>query len=61
MSKKKERTLSREQIRLLIHFQWLQSISAGDATRSINSAYGSGVSNIQSEKCSVVFKKICLV
>jgi hypothetical protein len=29
--KEKEKTLKREQIRLLLHFQWLQGITAGDA------------------------------
>jgi len=35
-----KKTLNREQIRLLIHFQWLQQISIGDAWRAINNAYG---------------------
>jgi transposase len=39
--KEKEKTLKREQIRLLLHFQWLQGITAGDARRAINNAYGS--------------------
>jgi histone-lysine N-methyltransferase SETMAR len=39
--KGKDKILTREQIRLLLHFQWLQDISAGDARRAINNAYGS--------------------
>ena len=37
----KKKTLNREQIRLLLHFQWLQGVYANDAARAINSAYGS--------------------
>ena len=37
----KKKTLNREQIRLLLHFQWLQGVNANDAARAINSAYGS--------------------
>ena len=37
---KKEKTLNREQIRLLLHFHWLQDVSYADAMRAINNAYG---------------------
>ena len=38
---KKKKVLTRKQIRLLIHFQWLQRITASNARRAINDAYGS--------------------
>ena len=36
----KEKTLKREQIRLLLHYEWLQGTSANDAAVKINEAYG---------------------
>jgi histone-lysine N-methyltransferase SETMAR len=33
--------LKREEIRLLLHFQWIQGLTAADAARAINKAYGS--------------------
>ena len=37
---KEKKALDRQQIRLLLHFQWLQNIEPNDAARAINSAYG---------------------
>ena len=42
---KKEKALTREQIRLLLHFQWLQGIDYSDAAKNINSAYGPKTTN----------------
>lgn len=36
--------LTREQIRLILHFQWLQGVSAPDAARAIRNAYGTTTS-----------------
>jgi histone-lysine N-methyltransferase SETMAR len=38
--KEKEKTLKREQIRLLLHYEWLQGTAATDAAKNINGAYG---------------------
>jgi histone-lysine N-methyltransferase SETMAR len=45
--KENEKSLKREEIRLLLHFQWLQEVTAADANRAINDAYGA---NTVSEK-----------
>jgi transposase len=39
--KEKEKSLKREQIRLLLHYEWLQKTPADDAAKKINDAYGS--------------------
>jgi transposase len=36
----KNKALNREQIRLLLHFQWLKGVFYADAMRAINNAYG---------------------
>lgn len=38
--KEKEKTLKREQIRLLLHYEWLQGTAESDASKKINNAYG---------------------
>lgn len=37
----RNKILDRQQIRLLLHFQWIQGVDANDAARAINNAYGS--------------------
>jgi histone-lysine N-methyltransferase SETMAR len=37
---KKQKTLTREQIRLLLHYEWLQGTDANDAAKKINKTYG---------------------
>lgn len=35
-----QKSLTREQIRLLLHFQWLQDVHFADAAKKINELYG---------------------